>query len=254
MKTKAAKAGAAGAGAAALIAGAMFVNSLGSGVGYVPANPVSSYSVNVGTGTPHSRTYAMDLSADPYAKDGFPSDAEEWALWERRYGPGSGTTRFTWTRGPNNEVRFIAHDALVWRYGGEPNEREVTDVQATGELWKSYMQSELDGFSEARAIAISDPTRPAGLLVSQHFFWKLPYYEMNTPPAPSDDEPEPEPEPIPDPTPDPDPDPLPVPGDCPPAPPSCSPLAGNMRRWLTNDANLTKKQRANVRVWIASCP
>jgi len=139
--------------------------------------------------------YTMDFTADPGLYLNF-SDPTVVAAYERRYGPNTTGPRFKAFIGPNNEVRFIVHDALVWWFGhraselggdttnrsGEPTQVEITDVQATGDraIWVTYMQNALDGYSPNRPLQINDPTKPPGDFHVTDPFWNLPLYYHNS--------------------------------------------------------------------------
>jgi hypothetical protein len=118
------------------------------------------------------------------------------ATFERRWGPGTASTRLKRWAGPGNEVRYVLRDALVWAWkshpellGGDtanrngiPTEVEITDMQAVDDtdLYYSYFKAELPGFSPDRRVAICDRTKPPGDFDEPNAFWGgLPYYYHN---------------------------------------------------------------------------
>jgi len=147
-------------------------------------------------------SYRMDFSADPGAVGTSPNpyyfsfgDLAVVTAYEQRYGPNTAGPRFKAFIGPNNEVRFIVHDALVWWFAhraselggdtanrnGQPTEVEITDAQATGDrpIWITYMQSALDGYAPDRPLQINDPTKPPGDFQVTDPFWNIPLYYHN---------------------------------------------------------------------------
>jgi hypothetical protein len=175
-----------------------------AGVGYDPqARGLTLSRYQLDTLTSPFLSHPADFSArpdlagahpDPYGMDF--SDPAVRAAIERRWGPGTATDRFKRWAGPGNEVRFVVHDALIWALAkrpellggdtanrnGQPTEVEITDVQAfnDGEIWVSYFQAELPGFSPERRVTICDPAKPSGDGDEIQSFWGLPYYFHNT--------------------------------------------------------------------------
>jgi hypothetical protein len=174
------------------------------GVGYDPQArglTVSRYELDL-LGSPFL-AYSIDFSARPDLVGAHPnpygldrSDAAVVATFERRWGPGTASTRLKRWAGPGNEVRYVLRDALVWAWkshpellGGDtanrngiPTEVEITDMQAVDDtdLYYSYFKAELPGFSPDRRVAICDRTKPPGDFDEPNAFWGgLPYYYHN---------------------------------------------------------------------------
>jgi hypothetical protein len=192
---------------AALAASSAAANIAGAqtrpGVGYDPQArglTTSSYELDV-LGSPFL-FYKSDLSAQPDLAGAHPnpyflafSDAAVRDAFERRWGPGTATTRFKRWAGPGNEVRSLLSDALVWAWtkhpellggdasnrNGEPTEVEITDMQAFNDraLWIAYFQAELPGFSPDRRVVICDPAQSPGDGETTEPFWRIPYYFHN---------------------------------------------------------------------------
>jgi hypothetical protein len=148
-------------------------------------------------------SYRMNFSARPDLVGAHPNpyafalgDPAVVAAYELRWGPGTASTRLKRWAGPNNEVRYVVHDALVWAWknhpellggdvtnrNGVPTEVEITDVQATNDtdLYFSYFKAVLPGFSPDRRVVICDPTKPSGDFDEPNNFWGgLPYFYHN---------------------------------------------------------------------------
>lgn len=196
------------------------------------------------------RSAPLNTAADPWAVQGgefldFNNPAVVQA-YESRYGPftacvgarsstpacaGHSMKRFI---GPGNEVRSLMGDALEWwgtfapgNLGGPvgcvgtgfPTEREITDLQATGDaqIWETWHRQVLPGGSVDRPVVECDKSKPPGDYVVRDSFWGWMEFRLNqcgTPPAP----PGPTIPPAPAPTPAPVPPPKPAP------PPAAAPL------------------------------
>ena len=178
------------------------------GVGYDPQGRGLSLSrYQLDTLSSPFLSHAADFTADPGAVGSHPnayqivlSDPAVAAAYERRYGPFTSTNRFKRWAGPGNEVRFLLKNALVWFFenhpeslggdaggrNGEPTEVEITDVQAFNDhdIWMSYFQAELTGFSAGNRVTVCDASVPAGDGEIQHPFWGVPYYYTNVFAAP----------------------------------------------------------------------
>ena len=174
------------------------------GVGYDPqARGLMTSRYQLDTLTSPFISYQADFAARPDLAGAHPNpydlnfgDAAVRAAIERRWGPGTATDRFKRWAGPNNEVRFLVREALAWagakrpdllggdtaNRNGEPTEVEITDVQAfnDSEIWVSYFQAELPGFSPERRVTICDPAKPSGDGEEIQSFWGIPYYFHNT--------------------------------------------------------------------------
>jgi hypothetical protein len=188
---------------AALAAASAVTAQTRPGVGYDPrARGLTTSHYQLDTLTSPFLSYTVDFSArpdlagahpNPYALDR--SDPAVVATFERRWGPGTASSRLKKWAGPGNEVRFVLHDALVWAWtkhpemlggdasnrNGNPTEVELTDMQALNDtaLWVAYFQSELPGFSPDHRVVICDPAKPAGDGQETQPFWGLPYYFHN---------------------------------------------------------------------------
>lgn len=189
-----------------LAAGAAFGQR--PGVGYNPQGRglvMSNYILDL-LSNPYQH-YAADFTANPGEVGAAPnpyainlSDPAVAAAYERRYGPFTATGRFKRWAGPGNEVKFLLKNALVWFYqnhpeslggdttarNGDPTEVEVTDVQAFDDrqIWVTYFEAELTGFSEGNRATVCDATVPPGDGQIQHPFWGIPYYYTNVYSAP----------------------------------------------------------------------
>lgn len=175
-----------------------------AGVGYDPqarGMTISSYQLD-NLGTPYHR-HPVDFTADPGAvgrnPDPYQLDLSDQAVrsaFERRYGPNTAGQRFKRWIGPGNEVKFLVREALAWHFAnnpamlggggtaghnGEPTEVEVTDVQAFGdnEIWISYFQAALPGYSPERRLKVCDPEKPAGDSQERDPFWGIQVYFHN---------------------------------------------------------------------------
>lgn len=147
--------------------------------------------------------YTMDLSADPGAAGTRPNpyyfDLSQPAVreaFELRYGPDTLGPRMKSWQGPNNEVRPVIVESLRWWLAnrpqelggsvagrnGEPTEREITDVQATGdrEIWQAYLVATTPGFSPDNREIINDPSLPPGDGQRKNPFWNMTNYYHNT--------------------------------------------------------------------------
>ncbi|HEX9944518.1 MAG TPA: hypothetical protein VGG03_21105 [Thermoanaerobaculia bacterium] len=173
------------------------------GVGYDPqARGLSISRYQLDTLTSPFLSYKADFSARPDLVGAHPnpydldfSDATVREAIERRWGPGTASDRFKRWAGPGNEVRFLVREALAWAWAkrpdllggdrsnrnGEPTEVEITDVQAFNDrdLWITYFQAELTGFSPERRAVICDPGKPSGDGEEIQPFWGIPYYFHN---------------------------------------------------------------------------
>ncbi|HEY3568534.1 MAG TPA: hypothetical protein VGP73_11435 [Thermoanaerobaculia bacterium] len=174
------------------------------GVGYDPKArglTVASYELDA-LGSPFL-SYSIDFSArpdlvgarpDPYAFN--LADPAVIAAFERRWGPGTASTRLKRWAGPGNEVRYVLRDALVWAFNnrpellggdttnrtGTPTEVEITDMQAVNDnsLYYAYFKAALPGFLPDNRIVICDPTKPQGDFDVPNTFWNgVPYYYHN---------------------------------------------------------------------------
>ncbi|MEO8504817.1 MAG: hypothetical protein ABI609_13050 [Acidobacteriota bacterium] len=147
--------------------------------------------------------YAMNMSADPGAVGAHPnpyyldiSDPLVQQTYEMRYGPGTIGPRMKSWIGPNNEVRPVLVDALQWWFAnrpqglggstvgrnGVPTEREIIDVQATGDrdIWQFYLIASTPGFSADNREVIDDPSLPPGDGQRMNVFWNMTNYFHNT--------------------------------------------------------------------------
>jgi hypothetical protein len=147
--------------------------------------------------------YTMDLNADPGAAGARPNpyyiDASQpavYAAFEQRYGAGTLGPRMKAWQGPNNEVRPIIAESLRWWFAnrpallggsqagrnGLPTEREITDVQATGDrdIWQAYLVATTAGFSPDNREIINDPSLPPGDGQRTNSFWNMMTYYHNT--------------------------------------------------------------------------
>lgn len=188
------------------------------GVGYTPSNPVSRYRLDsVGA---QFQSFLMELTADPWAVTGDPYSTDLSAeaakdAYEHRYGPYTARTvepdrpgEQHWFKswvGPNNEVRFVVIAALKWAfdnkqfglgdpsYNGTPTDREILDLQATGEhqIWEMYFQSTVDGYSPERRVTVNDANLPPGDSSHIEPFWGMPFFVHNTYAAPAPVDPPP---------------------------------------------------------------
>lgn len=174
------------------------------GVGYDPGARglhISGYKLD-SVASPYTY-YTMDLSADPGTVGTHPNvyffdltDPAVRAAFELRYGPETVGPRMKAFVGPNNEVRFVVADGLRWWLAnhpdqlggstvgrnGEPTEREITDVQATGDrvIWQAYMIAESPGYSPENREIINDPSLPPGDGQRLNTFWNMMTYYHNT--------------------------------------------------------------------------
>ena len=188
--------------AAALVAASLSAQAI-PGVGYDPASRglrESHYTLDrLGTAI---RSHRMDFSADPGAVGQSPNpyylnlgDPAVRAAFEARYGPDTVGPRFKSWVGPNDEVRFVVRDALIWWFAnrpaelgvgpagrnGIPTEVEITDVQATGDsaIWITYLTATGEGYSPERPRQINDPSKPPGDSQAVDPFWGIPVYYRN---------------------------------------------------------------------------
>jgi hypothetical protein len=198
------------AGFAALLAATAAAAQSRPGVGYDPqARGFTTSSYQLDTLQSPYLHYRADFSAHPDQVGAHPdpyelnfADPAVAAAYELRWGPGTTSHRFKRWAGPNNEVRFLVAEALAWNFqqhpelmggdtalrNGVPTEVEITDVQAFDDrqIWVSYFESELDGFSPARRVTVCDPAKPPGDGQTTEPFWGIPYYFHNDylPPLP----------------------------------------------------------------------
>jgi hypothetical protein len=173
------------------------------GVGYDPqARGLTTTHYQLDSFASPFLSYRADFSAHPELAGAHPdpyslsyADAAVRAAIELRWGPGTASDRFRKWQGPSNEVRFVLRDALIWAFSkrpdllggdvanrnGQPTEVEITDAQAFNdrELWVTYFQSELPGFSAEHRVVICDAAKPAGDGEGIEPFWQLPYYFHN---------------------------------------------------------------------------
>jgi hypothetical protein len=164
------------------------------GVGYTVPNPISSYVM--GTLTSPPKSYAMVLSA-------LPADGHTWVLprdataYEKRYGPGTaqfGDTGFKkWVGSPQNELKYIVVEALRWwgtqhpnpAFDGNPNDVEITDVQATNDpIYRAYILT-TPGFSPDNPQHVNDAGKPHGPYQEFNPLWGLMNYYFNDHPDPT---------------------------------------------------------------------
>ncbi|HZF07809.1 MAG TPA: hypothetical protein VFE33_03375, partial [Thermoanaerobaculia bacterium] len=158
------------------------------GVGYTVSNATSFYIL--GTLTSPVQSHLMDLSALPSKGSswGLPQDA---GAYEKRYGPGTtqhGDTGFKkWAYSPQNELKFVVVDALRWwgtqhpnpEYDGNPNDVEITDVQASNDqVWHTYLLT-TPGFSPTNPQHVNDPSKPPGPYQEMNAWWGMMNYYVN---------------------------------------------------------------------------
>ena len=174
------------------------------GVGYEPGARgfyMSAYKLD-SLNNPYT-PYTMDLAADPGVVGAHPnpyylsfSDPVVRAAYEQRYGPNTTGPRMKSWVGPGNEVRGVIVQSLRWWFAnrpqflggwssgrtGEPTEREITDVQATGdrEIWQAYLIAAVPGFSPDNRELINDPALPPGDGQRKNQFWNMTNYYHNS--------------------------------------------------------------------------